>query len=267
MSAPGAVGAGADLLVVGAHPDDLELHFGGIAARAAKDGLRVVGLDLSRGERATRGTAEIRAKEAEAAAKALGLAERLNAGLPDTGVNHLDERQAIAVVEIVRRVRPRWVLAPHPEDPHPDHREGGRLLERALYFAHVGGYQAAGERWRVRGLFFDWPEAGGRAAGFRAGAGASGIVIDVSETFADKKRAMECYGSQFAPPSEASGADAKTRLNRPTFLASVEGRARRWGELVGVEYGEALTHAGALRWGGTLADLFGERGFATGPTA
>jgi len=251
-----------DLLVVGAHPDDLELHFGGIAAKAARDGLRVVGLDLTRGERATRGSAETRAKEAAEAAAVLGLAERVQAGLPDTGVDHLDAAQVTAVVEIVRRLAPRWVLAPHPEDAHPDHREGGRLLERALYFAHVGGYPAQGERHRAHALLHDWPEAGSRAAGFAPGFGGSGLVIDVSATFALKKQALECYGTQFM---DAQG--EQTRLNRPTFLLSVEARARRWGELVGVEFGEALTFAGALSFKGSLANLFGANGLGAGGTA
>ena len=224
----------ADLLVVGAHPDDLELHFGGIAARAAMDGLIVVGLDLTRGERASRGTPEVRAREAEASARVLGLAERVNADLPDTAVTSTDRDHLVAVVTLIRRVRPRWVLAPHPEDPHPDHREGGRLLERALYFAHVGGFSAHG----------------------------TGIVVDVSAAFARKKEALACYASQFAP-----GAGEATRLNRPGFLDAVEARARRLGELVGVTHGEGLVHAGALAWTAPLGGLFGEHGFAGGPTA
>ena len=251
-----------DLLVVGAHPDDLELHFGGIAAKAVADGLRVVGLDLTRGERATRGTAETRAREAQQAAEVLGLTERVQAGLPDTGINHLDPAQVVRVVEIVRRLEPRWVLAPHPEDAHPDHREGGRLLERALYFAHVGGYPAEGARHRAHGLLHDWPEAGSRASGFAPGFGGSGIVIDVSATFARKRKALECYATQFI---ETTG--EATRLNRPTFLASVEARARRWGELVGADYGEALTYAGALSFGGPLDGLFGAKGLGPGGTA
>jgi len=252
----------ADLLVVGAHPDDLELHFGGIAAKAADDGLTVVGLDLTRGERASRGTPEIREREAAASARVLGLSERLNAGLPDTGVTSTDREHLVAVVAILRRVRPRWVLAPHPEDPHPDHREGGRLLERALYFAHVGGYPAQGERHRAHALLHDWPEAGSRAAGFAPGFGGSGFVIDVSATLPIKKQALECYGTQF---SQREG--EQTRLNRPTFLLSVEARARRWGELVGVEFGEALTFAGALSYKGSLTDLFGANGLGAGGTA
>ncbi|MEO6461499.1 MAG: bacillithiol biosynthesis deacetylase BshB1 [Candidatus Eisenbacteria bacterium] len=251
---------GVDLLVVGAHPDDLELHFGGIAAKAAQDGLVVVGLDLTRGERASRGAPEVRAAEAVAAARALGLVERLNAGLPDTGVTSTDPAHLVAVVEIVRRVRPRWVLAPHPEDPHPDHREGGRLLERALYFAHVGGFAAEGARHRARGLLHDWPEAGGRAAGFAAHG--AGIVVDVSASFAAKRAALECYQSQFA-----AGAGEGTRLNRPGFLDAIAAKARRLGELVGATYGEGLVHAGALAWSGSLAGLFGEGGFRGGPTA
>ena len=250
----------ADLLVVGAHPDDLELHFGGIAARAAMDGLVVVGLDLTRGERASRGTPEVRAHEADASARVLGLAERLNADLPDTAVTSTDRDHLVAVVTLIRRVRPRWVLAPHPEDPHPDHREGGRLLERALYFAHVGGFPAEGARHRARGLLHDWPEAGGRAAGFSAHG--TGIVVDVSAAFARKKEALACFASQFAP-----GSGEATRLNRPGFLDAVEARARRLGELVGVTHGEGLVHAGALAWTAPLGGLFGEHGFAGGPTA
>ena len=98
--------------------------------------------------------------------------------------------------------------------------------------------------------------------GFAPGFGASGFVIDVSSTFAAKKRALECYRTQFM---ERSGEE--TRLNRPTFLGSVEARARRWGELVGVDYGEALTFAGALSFRGPLTDLFGERGLGAGGTA
>lgn len=250
----------ADLLVVGAHPDDLELHFGGIAATAAREGLVVVGLDLTRGEAATRGTPEGRAAEAAAAADVLGLAERANAGLPDTGVHANDPAQVETVVAILRRLRPRWVLAPHPEDPHPDHREGGRLLERALFFAHVGGYAATGERHQARGLLFDWPEAGGRAAGFAAHG--AGFLVDVSAAFPQKLEALRCYGSQF---TERDGPG--TRLNRPGFLAAVEAKARRLGELAGVEHAEALVHAGGLVWSGPLAGLFGETGFAAGPSA
>jgi hypothetical protein len=88
-------------------------------------------------------------------------------------------------------------------------------------------------------------------------------VIDISDTFAMKRAALECYASQFG----AGAGGPATRLSRPTFLAGVEARARRLGELVGVSHAEGLVHAGALVWSGPLGGLFGEAGLAGGPTA
>jgi len=144
------------------------------------------------------------------------------------------------------------------------HHARGRVFEvrQRRLRVHVGGYPAEGARHRAHGLLHDWPEAGSRASGFAPGFGGSGIVIDVSATFARKRKALECYATQFI---ETTG--EATRLNRPTFLASVEARARRWGELVGADYGEALTYAGALSFGGPLDGLFGAKGLGPGGTA
>ena len=94
-------------------------------------------------------------------------------------------------------------------------------------------------------------------------AGITRIVIDLGPHFATKRAALECYTSQFAPSADGGA----TRLNRPTFIEGVEARARRWGELVGVDHGEALVFAGAVSWSGPLGGLFGAHGFATGGTA
>jgi hypothetical protein len=97
----------------------------------------------------------------------------------------------------------------------------------------------------------------------------AGFVIDVSASFETKRRALECYVSQFTAKQETevgAGSDT-TRLTRPTFLGSVEAKARRLGELVGVEFGEGLVQAGALLWREPLGGLFGARGLGGGPTA
>ena len=72
-----------DLLAFGPHPDDVELSCGGLLAQY---GARAAIVDLTRGELATNGTPELRAKEAAAAAEALGLPTRENLGLPDGGL-------------------------------------------------------------------------------------------------------------------------------------------------------------------------------------
>ena len=88
----------ADALFFGAHPDDIELTSGGLAALLASHGHRVVLADLTRGEAASRGTPEERAREAAEAGSRLGVAGRVNLGLPDLGLSRLDRAQLGAVV-------------------------------------------------------------------------------------------------------------------------------------------------------------------------
>ena len=57
-----------DILAIGAHPDDVELSCAGTLLRHAELGYTFALLDLSRGELGTRGNAEIRTREAHAAA-------------------------------------------------------------------------------------------------------------------------------------------------------------------------------------------------------
>ena len=72
-----------DILAIAAHPDDVELTCGGTLIKMADAGYKSGVLDLTQGEMGTRGTAEIRAKEAAAAAKVLGVECRESLGLPD----------------------------------------------------------------------------------------------------------------------------------------------------------------------------------------
>src|SRR3954470_7454792 len=110
-----------DLLAVFAHRDDAELNCGGTLAKTARHGHKVGILDLTQGEMGTRGSADIRAAEAQAAAKVLGAAVRENLGLPDAGiVNEPSTREQLA--RAIRRLKPRVVICPAIEGRHPDHR-------------------------------------------------------------------------------------------------------------------------------------------------
>src|SRR5262249_13675398 len=107
-----------DLLAIMAHPDDAELLCGGTLRRAAHQGHRTAIADLTRGELGSRGSAEIRAREAAHAGELLGLAARVNAGLPDGHLANTDDSRR-AVVEILRRLRPRTVILQYTEGRHP----------------------------------------------------------------------------------------------------------------------------------------------------
>ena len=82
-----------DILAIGAHPDDVELVMGGTIARETTRGRRVALLDLTRGESGSRGTPEVRAVEAQAAARILGAAHRDSLELPDAGLQPVPEQR------------------------------------------------------------------------------------------------------------------------------------------------------------------------------
>ncbi|HWQ10813.1 MAG TPA: PIG-L family deacetylase, partial [Holophaga sp.] len=122
-----------DLLVIGAHPDDAEVHVGGILALAARRGMKAAILDLTRGDLGTRGTPETRHEEAMAAARLLGV-ERIILDLPDARFGE-GNAERDRIVEVLRDLRPSVAVLPHPEDHHPDHRRVFRLGREAAYLA------------------------------------------------------------------------------------------------------------------------------------
>src|SRR5512140_1990966 len=108
-----------DVLAFGAHPDDLELACGGTLLRMKALGYKVGMVDMTRGERGTRGTAEIRAREAECAMKVIGADVRENLDLGDMLVKDSPEGRR-KVVECIRRFRPKIVITHALQDRHPD---------------------------------------------------------------------------------------------------------------------------------------------------
>lgn len=221
----------ADVLFFGAHPDDVELACGGTAARFAAAGKDVAIVDLTRGESGSRGTPEARAREAEAAARALGVATRECLGLPDLGLAGGDRAQLAAVVTCLRRHRPALVVAPHRADPHPDHVEASRLVTRACYVSGLARFDAPGDRHRPGRLLY---------ALYR-GTVAPHVVVDVTPVWERRMAAVRAHGSQLG-----AGEGPDTYLTDPGFLEEIEGRARALGAAIGVRYGEGFRGAGPV---------------------
>jgi bacillithiol biosynthesis deacetylase BshB1 len=220
-----------EALFFGAHPDDVELTSGGLAALLAAHGHRVGILDLTRGERASRGTAEERAAESAEAARVLGVAHRASLGLPDLGLCRTDRTQLEAVVGALREHRPRLVVAPDRDDPHPDHVEGSELVARACYLAGLARFEAPGERHRPERLLF---------ALYRADRPAQ-LVVDVTPVWERRMAALRAHASQLDPARGPA-----TYLTQPGFVAEVEARGRRWGALIGAGFGEGYRTRGPL---------------------
>jgi bacillithiol biosynthesis deacetylase BshB1 len=240
-------------MAFGAHPDDVELSFGATIARLTDAGARVTIADLTAGERGSRGEAATREREAAEAARTLG-AERICLGLPDLGLSGEDPDQRRTIVGAIRQHRPEIVLAPHPNEGHPDHRAAARLIELAAEEARFWRSEAPGERHVIDQLLFAWPAAGADQSGGAGGGGelGGGLVVDVTATFERKRGALLCYGSQFS-----SEEGPETRLAGGEFLEVVEARARIAGAAIGVRYGEGFGWRGALALVPALAAWIG----------
>jgi bacillithiol biosynthesis deacetylase BshB1 len=214
-----------DILAVGAHPDDVEISCGGTLAAAAAQGLSAGILDLTRGELATNGTPEIRAAEAAEAARILGVRGRWNAGLPDGGLHAHDPAQVRGAVGWLRRLRPDVLVVHFPRDRHPDHVAAAELLDRAIYLAGLRRFEAEGEPFRPR-VRYHFASRIGFTPSF---------VVDVTPAWEAKRAAILAHKSQVT----RAAADARpTAINREGFLDFVEARARHYGGMIGVLYGE-----------------------------
>jgi bacillithiol biosynthesis deacetylase BshB1 len=213
-----------DLLAFGPHPDDIEIGIGGVVARHVRQGA-VVGLcDLTRGELGTNGTVEERLAEADEAARLLGVAWRRNLGWPDGDITLAADR-ILAAVEMIRECRPRAVAAPYWDDRHPDHRAASEAIRRAVFNSGLRRYAAAGEPWRPEWIAYY----------FINDSAAPSFVVDVSDDYEMKRRALDCYRSQFQP---ASG--LPTRLTSPRFRQLIESRDAQFGALAGVAFAEGV---------------------------
>ena len=215
---------GLDLLVLGAHPDDAEVHVGGLLALAADRGLAAAILDLTAGDLGTRGTPETRRAEAQEAAQILGV-QRIVLDFPDGRFTE-DEAFRVRLMAEFRRLRPKVLILPAPEDLHPDHRRAHRLGREAAYYAGLRNYPCPGEPWRPEALAW----VGGEQPG------APDLLVDVSAVWERRMAAFDAFGSQF----DQDPSQPPTRIAHPAFRRGVLGRAMHWGSLRMCDWAEAL---------------------------
>ncbi len=214
-----------DILAIAAHRDDVELTCGGTLIRAAEQGYRTGILDLTAGEAGTRGSAELRGQEAEAAARVLGVAERRNAGLPDAHLANTDETRRV-VVEQIRTLAPRVVILPFPVGRHPDHRIASELGRDASFLAGLARYDAPGTPHRPFKILY--------ALAYREDPVKPTFVVDITAQFARKMEAIRCYASQFDGATTAGELFPAAQ----DLYGLIETQSAHYGSLIRVRYGE-----------------------------
>jgi bacillithiol biosynthesis deacetylase BshB1 len=226
-----------DLLAIAAHPDDVELTCGGTVLKMSQAGYRTGILDLTRGETGSRGTPETRLREAEQAAKILGVKVRRNLGLPDARLAVTDEFK-IAVAEAIRALRPHTIILPYWEGRHPDHYNASNLGFEGAFIAGLKAYPMKGEPFRPFKILYATSDATARPT----------FAVDITKQYESRRRAILAYKSQFTPPQK-SPKSSKSKVYLP--LDELEGRmsdqARHYGRMIGVKYAEGFVMKEVMR--------------------
>lgn len=215
-----------DILFFGAHPDDVELSVGGTAAKLVKDGRRIGIVDLTRGEMGTRGTPQTRKREAAAAAKVLGATFRQQLDFQD-GNLQTGRDQELQIIEILRQRRPSLVVAPYPDDRHPDHTRTGRIVTEASFYAGLRSLETGLAAHRPQAVLYYLQNYMFTPS----------FIVDVTRHWKTKMRSVAAYKSQFHDPGSKEPA---TFISDPKFLEMIDARGRHFGALINAGYGEAF---------------------------
>jgi bacillithiol biosynthesis deacetylase BshB1 len=214
-----------DILAIAAHRDDVELTCGGTLIKAARRGQRTAIVDLTQGEMGTRGSAELRAQEASHAAEVLGASARETLGLPDAGIeNSPATREALA--KVIRRFRPRVVIAPASEGRHPDHRVTAGLVRDACFVAGLAKIAPDVPKHRPHKIL--------HALTYRQDFVRPSFVVDITDEFEQKLAAVRCYASQFDGEIQAG----EVFPNGESLYDVIRHYAATYGSLIRTRYGE-----------------------------
>ena len=220
-----------DVMAIGAHPDDVELSCSGVLLVEKRNGKRTGIIDLTQGELGTRGTAKIRMEEAAKAGTILGVDIRENLMMAD-GFFQNDRSHQLKIIEAIRKYQPEIILCNAPEDRHPDHGRGAKLVSDATFLSGLMKIETKVDGliqkpWRPKYVLhyiqdrFLTPN----------------FVVDITAVFEEKLESIKAYTTQFHNP----GVDGpQTYISTPDFLDSIIYRAKMLGKMIGVKYAEGF---------------------------
>ena len=188
-----------NIILVSAHPDDMEIGMGGTAAKLADAGSSLISIVLTDGRRspnplnlAPDTLAAIRKQEGERATKVLGVSESIFCDLEDLKNAENCEKAKEKVRGVIQKTKPSEIYILHPElDRHQSHRISGKIVIETLHMLQISCPIWAYEVW---GLFPTWDR-----------------FEDISSTIGKKIQAIQEHKSQIASIPYAEGV---TGLNR-----------------------------------------------------
>lgn len=228
-----------DILVITAHPDDAEFCIAGTLLKSKKQGKCFAICDLTKGERGSRGSMELRNHETNNANRILSITSdlRWNLGLPDGNIE-VNKLNTLKVVKAIRHFKPKIILFPWEYDRHPDHEAVHKLVRRAYFDSGLrhekttyNNVDQQPHRPERMFCFFHSYET------------IPDFVIDISDEFNDKLKASAAYSSQVTLPgvkTQERVGEPETFISNPDFMEALIARMRHWGWMIGAKYGEGF---------------------------
>ena len=221
-----------DILAFASHPDDADIACGGIILKHNAYGKKTGIIDLTRGEMGTRGSPELRMKEADKASKILGIAARENLGLEDCFFQN-DKENQLAIAKMIRKYQPEVILCNAVADRHPDHGKGAKLVSDASFIAGLAKTKTTldgkeQQPWRVKAVYHYIQDRYAKPD----------LVIDITDVMEKKIEGVMAFASQFYNPDSN---EPDTPISSKEFFNFLYARAAEMGRQIGVKYAEGLT--------------------------
>ena len=182
------------VIAFGAHPDDCDIRAAGLAAKYAEAGHKVKFVSVTSGDAGHQSEgggmlAARRRAEAEESGRRLGIEYEVLDNHDGELVPSLEVR-----VQVIRKIR-EWnadiVLAPRPNDYHPDHRYTGVLVQDASYMVTVPNLVTDTPALRKNPLFLYFADRFKRPQEFRPD-----IVVSIDDVIDKKYLALDSHVSQ-----------------------------------------------------------------------
>lgn len=184
-----------NVIVFGAHPDDCDIDAGGTAILFSQMGHNVKFVSLTNGDaghhiKGGEELAKIRLAEAQEAGKRFGVTYTVLDNHDGELMPTLENR--LKVIREIRKWQADIVIAPRPNDYHPDHRYTGVLIQDAAYMVIVPNVAKDVPPLKANPVFMYSADHFQKPNPFEPD-----IVVDIDAVFDQKIYAMAAHESQF----------------------------------------------------------------------
>ena len=221
-----------DILAISVHPDDVEISCSGTLLHHIDLGHKVGILDLTRGELGTRGSAELRSEEAEAASKLMNLQVRHQLQMED-GFFEYNKHNLLEIIKILRLYQPEIVLANSITDRHPDHGRAAKLVSDACFYSGLIKIESELDGitqsvWRPKAVYHYIQDYNLKPD----------FIFDISNYMDKKLEVILAYKSQFYNPESK---EPETAISSKEFLEYLRAKNCTLGREAGFHYAEGFT--------------------------